>query len=897
MLLFPPLKYRKFVEWGAFFLIALAIASFLISYHHSLRQEIIAREMARMETQVALFEKSVQNALIIATQTLNYAHERFVKDPPNTNRSEINQEFHASVRLLDNVTELMITDSKGFGIAASSPVLVGLNVAYRDYFKEIVNNRPARIHLTPPYFSVFNKATISLVKDINATPNAFAGLVIVGLNDQFLGNLLTALNYEKDMQSFLAHENGDVFLASQGTNEYLPLPEGAERAFYEQHFGKNSQTINDTHLFVSRTLFVAPLNLDASLVVGTSRKRSSVLFLWQQNALHYTLLYVCVFIFAALILLVLQQQQKAGDNLRLARGKKRENWLSALKKSTTKLNEAHAFAQMGSFSLNLTTQKCVWSDTLFAIFELSPDYIVPTHKMFMDLVHPLDINKVSDALKKSCENTEPTHLIYRLLMRNGAIKWVEARWRIDTDDNNEKRAEGLLQDISARVESEEKINFLAFYDPLTRLPNRSFLMQQLKALTENSLQNNAAVLCINLDNFQSINDVDGHECGDLILQIIASRLCECVAANDIVARYYGHKFILLLRDLPNDQTPLQYVSQMAKKIRENGAAMITIGESRFRLNLAIGVALYSQNEPKNAHDLIKHADIAMYRVKSDTCDQLSFFTEAMEQELINKSKIEADLKTALADDQFAIYYQVQVDSKDTHIGAEVLLRWNHPTRGFVPPDEFIPLAEASGMIIPLGYWVLDSVCAQIAKWSTDAFMKDLCIAVNVSAIQFRQADFVDNVLSIIKKHQVDPFKIKLELTESIWVDDIQEIVKKMRTLKEHGISFALDDFGTGYSSLAYLKRLPLDQLKIDQSFVRDIMDDTQGAEIARTIILLAQSLGLSVIAEGVEEHEQSSFLNRHGCHAYQGYLYSRPLPLAQFESMMRQEMRQLAKAI
>jgi diguanylate cyclase (GGDEF)-like protein len=391
------------------------------------------------------------------------------------------------------------------------------------------------------------------------------------------------------------------------------------------------------------------------------------------------------------------------------------------------------------------------------------------------------------------------------------------------------------------------------------------------------------LLFIDLDNFKTLNDTLGHDKGDLLLQQVARRLTACVREGDTVARLGGDEFMVILEDL-------------SKRAHEAAAQTETIGEKiLYALNLpydlsghefhstpSIGVALFT-NHQNSIDELMKRADLAMYQAKAAGRNTLRFFDPEMQAVVNARAGLEKDLRNGLQQNQLRLYYQAQVDSKGTLTGAEALVRWQHPERGLVSPAEFIPLAEETGLILPLGHWVLETACHQLASWAAAENTSRLTIAVNVSARQLHQADFVAQVMAVLKATGASPHALKLELTESLLLDDIEEIILKMAELKAMGVGFSLDDFGTGYSSLSYLKRLPLDQLKIDQSFVRDLLTDPNDAAIARTVIALTQSFGLSVIAEGVETAEQRDFLASQGCHAYQGYFFGRPLPLADFE--------------
>jgi diguanylate cyclase (GGDEF)-like protein len=445
---------------------------------------------------------------------------------------------------------------------------------------------------------------------------------------------------------------------------------------------------------------------------------------------------------------------------------------------------------------------------------------------------------------------------------------------------------GTHTDISARKEADEKIAFLAFHDALTGLPNRRLLMDRLSQAVVSSERNGryGALFLLDLDNFKTLNDTLGHHSGDLLLKVVGQRLLECVRKGDTVARLGGDEFVVLLEVLSN------FAEDAATQAEDVGAKMLDALSQPYLLGAyenhstpSIGITLFSGNT-KSIDELLKQADLAMYEAKAAGRNTLRFFDPEMQTIVQDRANLEADLRDALRRQQFVLYYQPQFMGEEIHcIGAEVLVRWQHSKRGLVSPAEFIPLAEETGLILPLGQLVLEAACSQLAQWSDDARKRHLTLAVNISAKQLHQSDFVDQVLAVLTRTGADPKLLKLELTESHLVENVEDTIIKMRALKIKGVGFSMDDFGTGYSSLAYLKRLPLDQIKIDQGFVRDILTDPNDAAIAKLVIVLAESLGLPVIAEGVETEAQKEFLAELGCHAYQGYLFSRPLPLVDFE--------------
>jgi diguanylate cyclase (GGDEF)-like protein/PAS domain S-box-containing protein len=446
---------------------------------------------------------------------------------------------------------------------------------------------------------------------------------------------------------------------------------------------------------------------------------------------------------------------------------------------------------------------------------------------------------------------------------------------------------GTMTDITLRKVAEDEIRNLAFYDPLTRLPNRRLLMDRLQHAIATSARTgrDGALLFIDLDNFKSLNDTLGHDKGDLLLQQVAQRLTNCVRESDTVARLGGDEFVVMLEDLSEKhQEAAAQTEIVGEKILASLNASYLLAGHDHHSTPSIGATQFSGHQ-NSVEDLLKQADLAMYQAKSAGRNALRFFDPEMQSVISQRVSLEADLRQGVHNNEFVIFYQPQVNDEGALTGAEALIRWQHPERGLVPPNEFIPLAEENGLIVPLGRWVLDAACAQLAAWARQQHTDQLSLAVNVSARQFRHPDFVDQVLEILARHNTNPQRLKLELTESMLVVNVEDIITKMSALKAHGVSFSLDDFGTGFSSLSYLKRLPLDQLKIDRSFVRDMLTETDGGAIVQAIIALGQTMGLSVIAEGVETEAQRNFLDRLGCHNFQGYLFGQPLPLGDFERL------------
>ena len=448
---------------------------------------------------------------------------------------------------------------------------------------------------------------------------------------------------------------------------------------------------------------------------------------------------------------------------------------------------------------------------------------------------------------------------------------------------------GTHTDITLRKAAAEEIERLAFYDPLTGLPNRRLLQDHLKLAQATSQRSgeNGALLFIDLDNFKTLNDTLGHYMGDLLLKQVAERLNASVREGDTVARLGGDEFVVLLLNF--GEQPVE----AARQVELIGNKILTILNQSYKLGThdyistpSIGAALFC-GQQHTVDALLKNADTAMYQAKSLGRNTFCFFDPEMQNAIAARFLLENELRKSLENRQFQLHYQLQVDGGNRPVGAEALIRWLHPVRGLMFPAEFIALAEETGLIQPIGQWVIESACAQLKAWQQSPLTSGLMLSVNVSAKQFFQADFALQVQAAIARNAIKPMLLTLELTESILIKNIEDTIATMNQLGKIGVQFSLDDFGTGYSSLQYLKKLPLNQLKIDKSFIRDIADDSGDQAIVLTIIAMAKSLNLNVIAEGVELEQQRQFLLNHGCLNYQGYLFSQPLPIAQFEALLR----------
>ena len=504
-------------------------------------------------------------------------------------------------------------------------------------------------------------------------------------------------------------------------------------------------------------------------------------------------------------------------------------------------------------------------------------------------IHDLDVLEnaqvIADKIDIICKNgSAQFETMHRA--KDGGMWPVEVKTGYLADDN---LLFVFLRDLSERKRAEEEIINLGFYDPLTNLPNRRLLHDRLRHALAASARSGlyGAVLFIDLDHFKVINDTVGHETGDLLLQEVATRLRQLVREEDTIARLGGDEFVAILEELDSDaKCAMGRATTVAEKLLQAFAEPYFLDGDDYNCTASIGIVMFHGHEIAS-EDILKHSDLAMYGAKKSGRNMLRFFDPAMQHELERRTRLEADLRRSLHERQFELYCQKQVDHHGRVCGGEMLLRWNHPERGLVSPLEFIPLAEESGLIVPIGQWVLREACRLLAEWTHDPATRHIRLSVNVSARELRQSDFVDNLRQILHDTGARPMRLEIEITESMLLDNIDEFIAKMLQMKELGVTFSLDDFGTGYSSLSYLKKLPLNQLKIDRSFVQDLGKDMSDEAIVQTIIRMSETLGLNVIAEGVETDAQRDMLHAFGCYNYQGYLFGKPVPISHFVQSLR----------
>jgi len=563
----------------------------------------------------------------------------------------------------------------------------------------------------------------------------------------------------------------------------------------------------------------------------------------------------------------------------------------ALKHSELRLSLVLRGTNDAAWDWDLVTGETYYSPRWWEMLGLISDALPATPDLWKRRVHPDDTQRIGSALEHLLGSDIGSYeLEFRLRHRQGHYVPVLSRGFILRDAHGKAvRISGANTDLTERKEAEHQIYRLAYYDILTGLPNRRKLMERLDQMLALPVTTHGwgAILFIDVDNFKLLNDSMGHAVGDLLLKQVAQRLESYVRVHDVLARLGGDEFVVLLGNLGHDPpSALRAAESMAHEAWSALALPYALDDLSYLCTVSVGIALFDYGE-RGTEDTLKHADLAMCHAKSTGKNKVCVYDKAMEVAMQERLALEHDLRTDFHARRLRMYLQPQVDSDGRTVSAEALLRWNHATRGDVPPAQFIPLAEATGLILPLGEWVLETACRQLASWAGNPRTEGLTLSVNTSVRQLHDAGFVPSVLDVLRRTGANPSRLVLEVTESLFAEDIETIIERMMLLRERGVRFALDDFGTGYSSLSYLQRMPLDEIKIDRSFIQGIHEGGRGATITRMIISLAKNLGIKAVAEGVETSEQMDFLYRHGCFHYQGYMCGEAVPPADFGTFLR----------
>jgi len=558
-----------------------------------------------------------------------------------------------------------------------------------------------------------------------------------------------------------------------------------------------------------------------------------------------------------------------------------EETKKSLNKSQERLILATTAGGVGIWEWDIVNDVLVWDAQMYGLYGINGDQFSGAYEAWQAGVHPDDKERTNLESQNALAGHREYNIKYRVVWPNGSIHYVHALGSVERDSaGNPMRMSGTNWDITEQKEAENRAEELAYFDPLTSLPNRRLFADRLQRaikLSERS-QQYCALLSIDIDHFKSINDQHGHDGGDLVLQATAQHLLKVVRTGDTVARMGGDEFVIVLEDLsPNPSEAGSVAKTVAEKILAKFNVSDKLTSSIQMCSLSIGITVFIGGS-MDSGEMIKQSDLALYHAKEAGRNCMKFYDQQMQASINERTSLEAALHQAIKNDWFVLHYQPQIDSNQQIESAEALLRLNHPQRGLMYPGKFIDLAESTDLILPIGRWVLNAACQQLVTWSSQSNMAHLALSVNISIKQFQQVNFVSQIIDTVVRTGANPKLITLELTESLFLEGKTDAIHKMQALKEYGFNFSLDDFGTGYSSLSYLKSLPFDELKIDQTFVAETPENQVGNDIVRTIILMGQTLGLKVVAEGVESKDQFEYLQSMGCQHFRGYLFFHPMP-------------------
>ncbi len=861
-----PLR-RETVEWlalGAMGLLGCLLGVFGVWTE---RRLIVRHEYERLQVQARIVDENLRRQLDSVRSALESLRRIGAERGDALNAKPIQTLKNA----MPGVRAIVLLDAQG-RIVQSSDDLRDAHLDDREFLRSIDGMRdPQVLHVARPYENTPGNWNIKLSMTTVPTPGRAQGVITAIVDTAYFDVVTQSVVYAPDMASSIAQQDGFVMLS-------VP-PRSADEAQQPE------PAADPARLQVERTITAAELHLEKPLVVTVSRSYAELNKPWVRLALEYGVVWALFGAMAGLGLYAMQKKRAAIAALNARRDAERNEHAQRIELTL-------AGANLGLWEL-LLPQRRLRIDLRAAAVVGDPagssEMAVAT---WQGLIHPDDRPAVEHALAMHLSGElaafESEH---RLRHRDGRWIWVLCKGRIVEHDaaGRPVRLLGTRMDISDRKKHEEEIERLAFYDGLTGLPNRRLLMDRLGRATaaNERLGQCGAVLFIDLDNFKDLNDTLGHDKGDQLLARVAARLLEVTRKSDTVARLGGDEFVVLLEGLGASRAEAtRRAEHVGRTIVERLSRPYRLDAHQIHSTPSIGVTLFGDGAG-SVDELLQQADLAMYQAKSAGRNTLRLFDPQMQILVAAGAELEADLRGAQQRGELLLHYQPIVDAEGCITGVEALLRWSHPQRGMVSPAQFIPVAEKSGLILPIGGWVLETACRQLKLWAANAATRHLTASVNVSARQLRQDDFVHQVVQTLQRHGVPASRLRLELTESMLLNDVEDVIGKMNALKSIGVGFSLDDFGTGYSSLSYLKRLPLDQLKIDQSFVREVPTSNSDASIARVIVGLARSLGLGVVAEGVETEAQRRFLLDNGCDGFQGYLFARPGPAAQVALLLQ----------
>ncbi|WP_296947503.1 EAL domain-containing protein [uncultured Massilia sp.] len=874
-------------EWLALG-IALALAVLAsASLAWSERDAALRAEQARMSEQAAIIGQNLVRQLAAVRSVLENVRATIVDRDDGCGRACQRAAVHALRSAMPGVRAIMLVDRQGRVLQADDDARTRLDDA--GFVARLRHMDAARtLYLSASAPGAHGVADIKASLPLGATGPAAGQVLVAVLDPSYFDVVMRSALYAPDMTSAVVDEGGARLLFVPYGDVAPPTVAPGGTPFYLRHLrsGRDSTILRGPlfaggaeRLVAQRTVAGANLGLDRRLVVGVSRSLDAVRAPWRRLALDAALVPGVAGVLGAAALFLRQRRRRW---LRAVRAARRAEQAAAAERVELALGGA----DLGLWDWDLDSGRIeIDARGLAMIGHAAAGAAGPgrTCADWLAQVHPDDRRDVERALRQATAADGIFDVEYRLRHRLGHWVWILSRGKVVERDAAGKalRLVGTRMDISARKQAEAEIVQLAFHDVLTGLPNRRLLLDRLAQALRKAERDRTwgAVLFLDLDDFKGLNDTLGHDVGDQLLRRVAARLREATRETDTTARLGGDEFVVLLEHLGATRVEAcANASRVAAKVVAALGLPHTIAGHAVRCTPSVGVALFDP-QARSVDDVLKQGDMAMYEAKAAGRNAYRIFDPAMQANIDAGVLLDAELRHALVARQFVVFHQPILDRGGRLLGTEALLRWQHPRRGLVGPAAFIAQAEKSELIVAIGDWVLEAACRQLAAWRRAAHTAGLTVAVNISARQARQPDFVDRVTAIVGRTGADPARLKLELTESLLVGNVDDMVAKMRRLKDCGIGFALDDFGTGYSSLSYLERLPITQLKIDRSFVSDMLATRNACTIVRAIIALAGKLGLEVVAEGVETEAQRRALLACGCHRFQGFLYAPPLPV------------------
>lgn len=876
---------REVVEWtllSATLALILALCTYFVwsEYDHSM-----AAEIERMQSQVGMIDENLTHQFGAVRSALESVRTAIQLSPNDWSGAKGKLLLKTLRSSMPGVRAIAVLNKQG-NIVVSDDAINDKRLDDVDFIAGIAKMRDDELlYVSSPFENSPGVSNIKLAMVIPAM-HGFEGVVVAILNPEYFDVVMRSALYASDMHSAITESGGRRLLFAPVQAKQEVKIDSFPSSFFNRHMrsGENTSILrgpfsmsNDEHLCIQKTIDRSQIKFEKAMVVSLSRSVPRIQQPWRQMAMIYGLIWLALAGSSTFMLNVIQKRRRSYTALSMLHEQEREA-------QSQRIEMALEAANLGLWDWDIKHGIILTDPGASVLLGHSQQALSMTYEEWRAHIHTEDAGHHDKSVARHIEKSDLTHRIeYRMHRGEDTWIWVQSCGKVVARDAEGKplRMVGTWMDISERKEVEVAIEKLAFFDSLTDLPNRRLLQDRLKMALSKSTRSKhyGAALFIDIDNFKELNDSLGHHVGDQLLVQVANRLQRETRDTDTVARLGGDEFVVLFEGLGATLSEATYYAEsVADKILKSLREAYQLDTQEVFSTPSIGVFIFG-GEEQTMDDVVKCADLAMYEAKLQGRNTFCVFNRRMHDDVVRENLLESELRNAIQGDQFELYYQPIVGTDSGLIGVEALIRWQHPERGLIPPSDFIPYAERTGLIVAIGSAVLDKACAQLAAWSKFENTAHLTISVNVSARQFRQQDFVNHVLGVIYKHAIIPSRLKLELTESMLLDDFDGIRNKMDDLKVYGVGFSLDDFGTGYSSLSYLKNLPFDQLKIDRSFISDLPASESNAAIAQAIISLAHVLKLRVVAEGIETAIQRDFLSQNGCDSFQGYLFGRPEPI------------------